>query len=67
MDMTYDRPSHHRVGRHTGHPAWNRLAALGLKGRIFVVTGGTSGIGYESAKALAAAGAQPISRHETCA
>lgn len=29
-------------------------------GRIFVVTGGTSGIGFESAKALAAAGAEVI-------
>jgi NAD(P)-dependent dehydrogenase (short-subunit alcohol dehydrogenase family) len=29
-------------------------------GRIFLVTGGTSGIGYESAKALAASGAQVI-------
>jgi NAD(P)-dependent dehydrogenase (short-subunit alcohol dehydrogenase family) len=30
------------------------------KGRIFLVTGGTSGIGFESAKALAAAGAQVV-------
>lgn len=30
------------------------------KGRILLVTGGTSGIGFESAKALAAAGAQVI-------
>lgn len=30
------------------------------EGRIFLVTGGTSGIGYESAKALASAGAQVV-------
>ncbi len=30
------------------------------EGRIFLVTGGTSGIGFESAKALAAAGAQVV-------
>lgn len=38
-------------------PDWSLADMSSQKGHIFVVTGGTSGIGYETAKALAAAGA----------
>ncbi|KAF1717180.1 short-chain dehydrogenase [Pseudoxanthomonas wuyuanensis] len=41
-------------------PDWNLADMPSQDGRIFLVTGGTSGIGYESAKALAAAGAQVV-------
>lgn len=41
-------------------PDWSLADMSSQKGRIFVVTGGTSGIGYETAKALAAAGAQLV-------
>lgn len=39
---------------------WSLSDMPSQEGRIFVVTGGTSGIGYESAKALAAAGATVV-------
>ncbi|MDX3925812.1 MAG: oxidoreductase [Shinella sp.] len=39
---------------------WSLADMPSQEGRIFLVTGGTSGIGYESAKALAAAGAQVV-------
>jgi NAD(P)-dependent dehydrogenase (short-subunit alcohol dehydrogenase family) len=41
-------------------PDWGVTDMPSLKGRIYVVTGGTSGLGYEDAKALAAAGAQVV-------
>ena len=41
-------------------PDWSLEDMPSQEGRIFLVTGGTSGIGYESAKALAAAGAQVV-------
>lgn len=41
-------------------PNWSLADMPSQNGRVFVVTGGTSGIGYESAKALAAAGAQVV-------
>lgn len=41
-------------------PDWSLADMPSQKGRIFLVTGGTSGIGYESAKALAAAGARVV-------
>lgn len=41
-------------------PDWSLADMPAQNGRIFLVTGGTSGIGYESAKALAAAGAQVV-------
>jgi len=41
-------------------PDWSLADMPSQEGRIFLVTGGTSGIGYESAKALAAAGAQVL-------
>ena len=39
---------------------WSLNDMPSQRGHIFLVTGGTSGIGYESAKALAAAGAQVV-------
>ena len=42
------------------NPVWSRADMPSQVGRIFVVTGGTSGIGLESAKALATAGAEVI-------
>lgn len=39
---------------------WSLADMPSQNGRIFLVTGGTSGIGYESAKALAAAGAHVL-------
>lgn len=41
-------------------PDWSLGDMPSQKGRIFLVTGGTSGMGYEDAKALAAAGAQVV-------
>ncbi|TVU90882.1 SDR family oxidoreductase [Vreelandella titanicae] len=41
-------------------PDWSLADMPSQKGRIFLVTGGTSGMGYEDAKALAAAGAQVV-------
>lgn len=41
-------------------PDWSVADMPSQKGRIFVVTGGTSGMGYEDAKALSAAGAQVV-------
>ncbi|MBN6150258.1 SDR family oxidoreductase [Xanthomonas sp. AmX2] len=41
-------------------PDWSLADMPSQEGRIFLVTGGTSGIGYESAKALAAAGAHVV-------
>lgn len=39
---------------------WNLSDMPSQEGRVFVVTGGTSGMGYEDAKALAGAGAQVV-------
>lgn len=41
-------------------PDWEPADMHTQDGRIFLVTGGTSGMGYEDAKALAAAGAQVV-------
>ena len=41
-------------------PSWTAADIPSQAGRIFVVTGGTSGMGYEDARALAAAGAQVV-------
>jgi NAD(P)-dependent dehydrogenase (short-subunit alcohol dehydrogenase family) len=41
-------------------PDWNVQDIPSQTGRIFLVTGGTSGMGYEDAKALAVAGAQVV-------
>lgn len=41
-------------------PDWSLADMPSQSGRIFLVTGGTSGMGYEDAKALAAAGAQVV-------
>lgn len=41
-------------------PDWGLADMPSQEGRIFLVTGGTSGMGYEDAKALAAAGAQVV-------
>ncbi|ANF57590.1 SDR family oxidoreductase [Halotalea alkalilenta] len=41
-------------------PDWSLADMPAQNGRIFLVTGGTSGMGYEDAKALAAAGAQVV-------
>lgn len=42
------------------NPDWSVADIPSQEGRIFLVTGGTSGMGYEDAKALAAAGAQVV-------
>lgn len=41
-------------------PTWSTADMPSQKGRIFVVTGGTSGMGFEDAKALASAGARVV-------
>ena len=41
-------------------PDWSLADMPSQSGRIFLVTGGTSGMGYEDAKALAAAGAEVV-------
>lgn len=41
-------------------PDWSLTDMPSQKGRIFLVSGGTSGMGYEDAKALAAAGARVV-------
>lgn len=41
-------------------PDWSLRDMPSQSGRIFLVTGGTSGMGYEDAKALAAAGAEVV-------
>lgn len=41
-------------------PDWSLANMPSQKGRIVLVTGGTSGMGFEDAKALAAAGAQVV-------
>lgn len=41
-------------------PDWSLADMPSQAGRVFVVTGGTSGMGFEDAKALAAAGAQVV-------
>lgn len=41
-------------------PDWSLADMTSQDGRIFLVTGGTSGIGYETAKALALAGADVV-------
>src|SRR5690606_33354789 len=46
---------------HSGpEPDWGVADIPAQDGRIFLVTGGTSGMGYEDAKALAGAGAQVV-------
>ncbi len=49
-----------RTAQPAPKPDWSTADMPSQAGRIFVVTGGTSGIGFESAKALAAAGAEVI-------
>ena len=44
----------------TPKPDWRVADMPSQKGRIVLVTGGTSGMGFEDAKALAAAGAQVV-------
>src|SRR5687767_14516849 len=41
-------------------PDWSVADMPSQKGRIFLVTGGTSGMGFEDAKALTAAGARVV-------
>lgn len=41
-------------------PDWSLADMPSQKGRIFLITGGTSGMGFEDAKALTAAGAQIV-------
>ncbi|KRA53777.1 short-chain dehydrogenase [Pseudoxanthomonas sp. Root65] len=48
------------VAQPAPRPDWSAADMPSQAGRIFVVTGGTSGIGLESARALAAAGAEVI-------
>ncbi|MEL1265652.1 SDR family oxidoreductase [Pseudoxanthomonas putridarboris] len=48
------------VAQNPPKPDWGVADMPSQKGRIFLVTGGTSGMGFEDAKALAAAGAQVV-------
>ena len=48
--LAYDKPK----------PDWSLADMPSQKGRIFLVTGGTSGMGFEDARALAASGAQVV-------
>ena len=48
------------IAQGTPKPDWSLADMPAQDGRIFVVTGGTSGMGYEDAKALAGAGAQVV-------
>lgn len=48
------------LAQHAPDPSWSATDMPSQKGRIFLVTGGTSGMGFEDAKALAAAGAQVV-------
>lgn len=41
-------------------PDWSLADMPSQRGRVFIVTGGTSGMGYEDVKALAKAGAQVV-------
>jgi NAD(P)-dependent dehydrogenase (short-subunit alcohol dehydrogenase family) len=41
-------------------PTWSAADMPSQKGRIFLVTGGTSGMGFEDAKALASSGARVV-------
>ncbi len=48
------------LARTAPKPDWNTRDIPSQAGRIFLVTGGTSGMGFEDAKALAGAGAQVV-------
>lgn len=48
------------IAENPPNPDWNLADMPSQKGRIYVVTGGSSGMGFEDAKALAAAGAQVV-------
>lgn len=53
-----DNTSEKATGRKAA--AWSRADMRPQTGQIFLVTGGTSGIGFETARSLAAAGAQVV-------
>lgn len=48
------------LGSPSPRPDWSVADMPSQEGRIFLVTGGTSGMGFEDARALAAAGAQVV-------
>lgn len=48
------------IAENSPNPDWSLADMPSQKGRIYVVTGGSSGMGFEDAKALAAAGAQVV-------
>lgn len=48
------------LAQNSPKPDWNLTDMPSQAGRIFLVTGGTSGMGYEDAKALAGAGARVV-------
>lgn len=52
--------SGHALAQTPPKPDWSPAEMPSQRGRIFLVTGGTSGMGYEDAKALAAAGARVV-------